>query len=183
MKGTVTVKSSEDPIPNLVEWIDSKESQKKNSLFMTGDIFRGDLRGVAISLIVFYLVIWLVSYEFAVNLALKGQLGFDVAIVVISAFISALATVIAGMSLLQPYLERNEIEVRYNRALKLRKQEIEATGTKAKIRDFTESEKIFLRPLIQIRGKYRSLTLKQLYDSDKTKVIFAEEKLLERLCL
>ena len=165
-------------ILDLVEWIDGKQTE----LFQKNDSLKGSMRGVIIGLVVFFFVIWLVTYEYTVSSVLKGQFSFNVEIIVISNLIPALAIVIAGLSLFAPHFEKNEIEVRYERALDSRKKEVLSQGKESKLREFTDNERPFLKALIEIRSKNEGFTLKQLYDLDKTNTVFAKEKLLERLC-
>jgi len=157
-----------DPILELVQWIDKRQIEKEDSIFLSNDSLRGEMRRIIGAFLVLYFVVWLATYEYGVNLALKGQFSWNTTIVAMSALLAALAVLIAGATFVQPYLEKNEIEVRYKRATELH--------------DFTDDEKPFLRALIEIGSKNRGFTLKQLYDLDKTKVVFTEEKLLERLC-
>lgn len=175
-------KNEPDDILDLVEWIDGKQTEKHTPLFQMRDSLGGKMTGLVISLLVLFFVMWIIAYEYGISLVLKGQSGFDVAIVASSALLPALAVVIAGLSMFTPYLERNEVEVRYRRALKLRKKEVESSGKESKLSDFTEDQKPFLKALIEIRGKNEGFTLRQLHDLDKTNVVFSKEKLLERLC-
>jgi uncharacterized membrane protein len=174
----VSEKTLKNSILDLVQWIDEKQTEKKTMIFQGYDDLKGRMKRVVISLVVLYFVVWFALYEYGANLILKGQFGTDSMLVFLSSLLAALAVIIAELSFVQPYLEENEIEVRYERALDLRKKET----TSSKMLDFTEDEKTLLKALIEIGGKNRGFTLKQLYDLDKTKIVFSEEKLLERLC-
>jgi uncharacterized membrane protein len=167
-------------ILDLVQWIDEKQAtkNKKTMIFQRNDSLKGEMRAYVFGLLVLYFLVWVASYEYGANLVLKGQFSNDSLLVVLSSLLAALAVIIAGMSLVQPWLKENEIEVRYDRALDIRKKETQTS----KIHDFTENEKPLLKALIEIGGNHRQFTLRQLYDLDKTKIVFSEEKLIERLC-
>lgn len=165
-----------DDILALVLWIDGK----KTELFQDYDGFRGKMARLVVGFVVLFLVVWLIMYEYAVSFVVKGEFGFNVEVIVISTLLSALAVMIAGLSLFTPYFEKNAVEVRLKRALELRKKEVESSGRK--LRDFNDEESIFVKALIEIRGKNEGFTLEQLYDLDKNKAVFSKEKLLERLC-
>lgn len=77
----------------------------------------------------------------------------------ISTLLSALVVVIAGLSLFTPYFEKNAVEVRLKRALELRKKDVESSGRK--LRDFNDEENVFIKALIEIRGKNEGFTLEQ----------------------
>jgi hypothetical protein len=174
-------KTPKDDILELVRWIDGKQTEKQK-LFQKNDSLRGQMTGLLVSLFVLFSVMWIIAYEYGISLILKGLSGFEVAIVASSALLPVLAMVTAILSLFMPYLEKNEVEVRYRRALKLRKKEVESSGKESKLSDFTEDKKPFLKALIEIRSKNEGFTLRQLYDLDKTKAVFSKEKLLEILC-
>jgi hypothetical protein len=168
------------PVLEIVEWIDSKQTFKGTAIVRSGDGLRGRMNRPFLWLVVLFFIVWLGVYEYSVNLAFKGQYNFDTFVLGSSTLLAASAVILAGMSLMQPFMGKNETEVRYKRALNVRKMEVERR-IKPKIRDFTDDEKPILKALVEILGKNEGFTLKQLYDLDKTKSIFSEEKLLERI--
>jgi hypothetical protein len=175
-------KSPTDKILELVQWIDDKRLQKGTWLFRRNDAFGGEMTRPIIGLLVFFFVVWIIVYEYGVSLAFQGLYDYKAIIAASSALLPAMAVVIACLALFNPYLEKNQVEVRYKRALKLRKKEVESSGKESKLNDFTEDEKPFLKALIEIGSKNEGFTLKQLYSLDKTNMVFTREKLLERLC-
>lgn len=168
------------PILEIVDWIDSKQANKKTAILLSYDSVKGEMKRTFFWLVIFFFVVWVIVYEYSVNLAFRGQYTFDTFALASSTLLAAMAAVLAGMALMQPYMEGNETQVRYERALRLRKEEVER-GTEPKLYDFTDEEKPFVKTLIGILGKNKGFTLRQLYDIDKTKAVFSEEKLLEKL--
>jgi len=166
-------------ILELIEWVESKRVQKKARLFRAYDSFGGEMKRLLLLLIAFFFVVWLAVYEWEVSLAFQGLLDLKAVITASSALLPALAVVIACLALFNPYFEKNAVKVRYKRALDLRKKEIES---ESRLDDFTDDEKLSLWVLIEIGSKNEFFNLKQLYNYDKTKTVFTEEKLLDRLC-
>jgi hypothetical protein len=173
---------STDKILELVQWIDDKRRQKKTMFFRRNDAFGGEMTRLVFGLVALFFVVWIIVYEYGVSLAFQGLYDFKAAMTASSVLLPALAVVIASLALFNPYLEKNQVEVRYNRALKLRKKEVESSGKESKLTDFTEDEKPLLKALIEIGSKNEGFSLKQLYSLDKTNAVFTKEKLLERLC-
>jgi hypothetical protein len=167
---------------DLIQWIDDKQTNKKTKIILKNEILRGETRNYVIAFLALYFVVWFGSYEYGLSLLFKGQFSLDAVLILMSILLSALAVVIAGMTFLQPYLKEHEINVRYTRALDLRKKEMETSETKVKLQNFTDEEKPLLKALIEILSTNREFTLKQLCDLDKNKTIFSDDRLLERLC-
>ena len=147
-------KKDENKIQELIKFVDSK----KTDLFRFYDVFRG---GISIWLL--SLVIILIFGEF---FALHGF--FRGTISDLNAFLLALtilALFFSFFSLITNIGERNIIEVRFNRALKMR--------------PFTEAEKPFLDALIRMRSRNPKINLELIYQLNPK--IFEKEKLLENL--
>ena len=171
-------------IAGLVNWLDSKQKDRKNPLMRNPitEIYRGELRDIAFAFLIAFFIVWFCAYEYALNLASEKTVIFDSLLVVSTAVLSGIAMVLAGMTFIQPYFIQNETNVRYRRALDFRKKESEKNNEKEKIRDFTEEEKILMKALIMIMGINEDISLRKLYDADKNHVIFSRDSLLKRLC-
>jgi len=166
---------SKDIIFELVQWIDSK----KNTLFYGNDIFRGEMRNIAIALVTIPIVVGLIVYEYGVNLAFQGAYDLKAMVTVIPALFSSLAVEVALLAFFKPDFEKNALKIRYKRALDLHKKEVKSD---LKLKDFTDDEKIALWALIEIGSNNEVFSLEQLYSFDKSKIVFTREKLLEKLC-
>ena len=185
--GEVETKKEVD-ILALVDWLDGKQKDPKNPLMRSWvvELFSGKIRGAVIAYLIGFFVIWFGAYEYGVTLALKGAFTFDSLLIVLTALVSAVGVLLAGMTFIQPYLHENETYVRYKRALDFRKKDSEKNNGKEKISAFTEEEKPLLKALIMLmatmRYEYNDFSLRTLYDLDKNQVMFSRDKLLERLC-
>jgi H+/gluconate symporter-like permease len=170
----------------LVDWLDGKQKDRKNPLRRSWivELFSGNIRGAVIAYLIGFFVIWFGAYEYGVTLALKGAFTFDSLLVVLTALVSAIGVLLAGMTFIQPYLHENETYVRYKRALDFRKKDSEKNNGKEKISAFTEEEKPLLKALIMLMPtiEYKDFSLRTLYDLDKNQIMFSRDKLLERLC-
>ena len=185
--GEVETKKEVD-ILALVDWLDGKQKDRKNPLMRSWivELFSGKIRVAVIAYLIGFFVIWFGAYEYGVTLALKGAFTFDSLLVVLTALVSSVGVLLAGMTFIQPYLHENETYVRYKRALDFRKKDSEKNNGKEKISAFTEEEKPLLQALIMLmatmRYEYNDFSLRTLYDLDKNQVMFSRDKLLERLC-
>jgi len=178
MTGKEQPRNEPDDIFDLVQWIDGKQTE----LFQGYDGLKGKMARGIVGLLLVFFVVWVIVVGYALVSIITGKFGFDIEIVAISTMLSAFSAVIAYLSLSSPFLEKNKVEVRFKRALGLRKKHVELHGKELKLKDFTEDEKPLLKALIEIRSKTEGFTLRQLYDLDKTNALFSKEKLLERLC-
>jgi len=171
-------------ILGLVDWLDGKQNNRKDPLIREPitELFRGERKGFVIAPLISFFIIWFGVYEYAVHLTSNRAFTFDSFLVVLTALLSAIAVEIAGLTFIQPYIRENETNVRYRRALNLRKKDSEKSNGEERIRDFTEEEKPLVKALIIIMGNNKEFTLRQLYDADRNQVIFSRDRLLERLC-
>ena len=125
--GEVELKKEVD-ILGLVDWLDGKQKDRKHRLMRSWIVellSSNRTRRLLIADVIGFFVIWFVVYEYGVTLLAKGAFTFDSLLAGLSALVSAAAMLIAGITLIQPYLHENETYVRYKRALDLRKKDSE----------------------------------------------------------
>ena len=131
----------------------------KYHLFRYYDVYRG---AVSPFFAVFIGLLFLIEVlTFGSRYILGTMTDLDIVVIVLS-FIAAFT---AFLSLMAQVGERNMIEVRFKRALKLKQ--------------FTEAEKPFLKALIKLRSRNPETDLEQIYKIYPD--MFTNEKLLERL--
>jgi hypothetical protein len=148
-------KTDKEVIVDLIHLVDCH----KKHLFKTYDVFRGTL---SITLISFIIVLFSIEVIAIIDRLLFGTMN-DVDIIIIA--LSLIAAFMAFFSFVAQIGERNMVDVRFERALKLK--------------NFTETEKPLLKALIKLRSRNPKTDLEQIYTMHPE--MFTKEKLLERV--
>lgn len=145
----------EDIVLGLIRFVDNH----KRHLFMYYDVYRGK---VSLTLIGFIGILFLTEVVVIGDRYILGTMN-DVDIVVIA--LSAIAVFTAFLSLMAQIGERNMVDVRFERALKLRQ--------------FTADEKPLLYSLVRLRSRNPKADLQQIYNMHPK--MFTKERLLEKM--
>jgi hypothetical protein len=148
-------KEPKDEILELIRLVDRNRDEKGRLLFRSWDTFRGAL---GFALIAYAVIVVSVSLLVVV----EGRLMSIVDTIVV--ILSLYTVILAFESFIAQLADRNKVEVRFQKALKL---------------GFNENEKLILKALVKMRSKHDKFALRDVYE--KNKDMFTKEKLLERL--
>lgn len=146
-------KQPKDEILELIEWIDSHES----NLFKPSDLFSG-WRGALVSVVVLLFIIAEIMNFITASATERISIG-----------LASVAVFMAFISIVIQTGERSIVEGRFERALKLRK--------------FDDRQKLLVKALIKIKSKNGEFKLKIVYERNKAVNgnMFTEKRLLEKL--
>jgi len=144
---------TKDKILELIKWIDSHESK----LFRPYDFFSGWGRTLALLFVLLFIIAEIMNF---VTASATDRISISLA---------SVAVFMAFISVVIQTGERNIVEGRFERALKLRK--------------FDDTEKTLVKALIKIKSKNDQFKLRLVYERNKEANgdMFTEKRLLEKL--
>jgi len=147
-------KTPRGEIVELIQLIDDNSKDGGRPLFQNRDFLGGWIYVIA----GLFSLMFLDYLTFSLKLIPYGEY--------IGGLLTDLAIIVAILSLVVQLADRQTLNTRFRRALRLRTS-------------FTEDQKLILRALIKMRSKHSDFALKGVYD--KNKEMFTKEKLMEIL--